>query len=55
MAKAHPPGEGRLALSFGTQKMQIPAPSGSEFEPKVRMCVGSADPALLPIHQLLRS
>ncbi|MBO7911756.1 VOC family protein [Vibrio splendidus] len=36
-------GEGRLALSFGTQKINLHL-SGSEFEPKARRVqVGSAD------------
>ncbi|MFA0078787.1 VOC family protein [Vibrio artabrorum] len=36
-------GEGRLALSFGTQKINLHL-SGSEFEPKAsRVQVGSAD------------
>ena len=36
-------GEGRLALSFGTQKINLHL-SGSEFEPKARSVqVGSAD------------
>lgn len=47
-------GEGRLALSSGTQKINLHL-SGSEFEPKARRVqVGVQTSALLPIRQLLK-